>query len=271
MQLYDQTDYRTILKALVKEGQQRRRSLTFSSLAKKAGIQRTYLSHVLNGRGNLSADQLYLLATELGLGEAAVDYLQLLLEIERCAVPQRRRALEERRAALQAKHLSSEQVLRRKASKVSQEDLATYYSDTLGPIVHMALHVDAWRRRPLALAKRLGTSEERLTRTLAALERAGFVQVTADGYQLLEPDIHLPPESHLATLHAALFRMRAIEKRQAARLERDYFFTATFAATDAVRHELKTAFLDYLARISPRIQEVEADDVFHMNFDLFQI
>jgi hypothetical protein len=180
-----------------------------------------------------------------------------------------------RRDELRAARQRTDRALAQAETKRTDEALAAYYSDTLGPIVHRAMHVAAWRKNPRALAERLGLPLERIARALDNLERGGFVRQTPKGYEVIEGDIHLAPESALSTLHSALFRMRALERRQAVNAEakpaKDLFFTATFAATDALRLELKGAFLETIERLAPKIRRADADDVFHLNFDLFQV
>src|SRR5262245_46889647 len=111
MQLYSFQSYKLFLQSHLKARQALDAKFSFSWLADQAGVQRSYMSRVMKGQANLSSDQLYAAARALKLPPEERDYLLPLLEIDRCAVPERRQELEKTRDRLQQKKLSAAEAL----------------------------------------------------------------------------------------------------------------------------------------------------------------
>ena len=66
---------------------------SISQLAKFCGVQRTYVSRILNRNGNFSEDQLFLAAKYLDLSAEEMEFLQVLGSIARCKIAERRESL----------------------------------------------------------------------------------------------------------------------------------------------------------------------------------
>ena len=264
-------NYKSFLKDALEIKKKRDPSLSFARLAEAAKIQRSYLSQVLNGAPHLSGDQLYLIAQCLGLAHPETDYLLLLLEIDRSTVEERKHELTARRKSLQAKSLKTENYLSREPNPVSAKSLTRYYCDPLIPIVHLFLTVPKYRKAPADLASRLGASAAQIAHALSVLEECELIRFDEKGLQVLRPFLHLEKESPLAKVNGSFFRLKAIEALQRERSADDYFFTATFSATDALRLEIKEHFLAFLKRRSREIESCPSEQVFQMNFDLFKL
>ncbi|MGK5086566.1 TIGR02147 family protein [Bdellovibrionota bacterium FG-2] len=271
MSVFSIQDYKRFLKSALEIKKKKDSTLSFSKLADYAKIQRSYLSQVLNGAPHLSADQLYLIAKRLGLGSEEIDYLLLLLEIERCTVPERQAELALKRDQIRAKHLKTEKFIKHETVKVSAEHLTQYYCDPHIPIAHMFLTIPKFQKNPEALVEKLDVSQEQFTRILSVLEDCGLIRFTPQGLEVLKPNLHLEKESPLARVNGTFFRLKAIDSLQRAKSEEDYFFTASFSATEALRTQIKERFLQFLKRQSKEIGDSPAEQVFQLNFDLFRI
>lgn len=106
---------------------------------------------------------------------------------------------------------------------------------------------------------------------LGILEDCGVLSRSASGYTLNTPLMHMSQDSYFSTLHATMFRMKAIEYCQKKDTTKDYFFTATFSANEEVKTEIKAEYLAFLESISKKIEQAPSEEVFHMNFDLFKV
>src|SRR5690349_11834242 len=99
MQVYESKSYKTYLRdALLQKKQAVSASrYTYDRMARACGIQKTYLSRVLNSDGShLSDDQLYLACRFLGVGIEEREFLLLLRDCERSSVPERKAELQGR-------------------------------------------------------------------------------------------------------------------------------------------------------------------------------
>src|SRR5690349_3254400 len=139
--IYSYTDYRRYLKDAIKLQRQLPSGLSLTALATAARVQRSYLSHVLAGRAGLNPDQLFQIAHVLGLDDDAVEYLLILLEIDRCQFAKRREQLLSRRNALRQKGLRTEVHLTTQPDTTTAEQFPLYYSDPDYSLVHMFLSI----------------------------------------------------------------------------------------------------------------------------------
>ena len=105
--------------------------LTFQKMAEFCGVQKTYLSKVINHDAHLSTDQLYLALMYLGLEEDAREYSFLLYELERTQVNERRELFRKKIREIRNEKLKTEAHIDLKADVVSDEKLAPYFLDPL--------------------------------------------------------------------------------------------------------------------------------------------
>src|SRR5438067_732825 len=110
MRVYDCDSYKSFLRTSLLQKKQAVSSsrYTYERMARACGIQKTYLSRVLNSdASHLSDDQLYLACRFLGVGLVERDFLLLLRDWERSSVPERKAELAARIASQREKHQRS--------------------------------------------------------------------------------------------------------------------------------------------------------------------
>src|SRR4051794_28102057 len=113
MSPYGHLSYARFIEDFVRAARSPGPALTFASVARQAGVQKSYFAAMLKGRWHLSADQLFLVGRARDLGQEEIDYLLLLLEIERCGGPARRDRLVHERHRLRKEKSKAEAALRR--------------------------------------------------------------------------------------------------------------------------------------------------------------
>lgn len=270
MDAFSATNYRDFLKKILAERRRANPQHSHAWLADRMGVQRSYFSRVLKGDAALSSDQLFLACRALHLSAPEQHYLLLLLEIDRTGVEERRRELVAERARLQAKHRKAEAYLKKRATISANEEKRTeYYLQPLCPLVHMHLTIPRYLQQPSLLREKLGLSAAALNHVLETLEGCGILRVENGKYVLLESKLHVT-SSRLSRAYATQFRLKAIEAQQKIGNDDDYFFTSSFSANRAVVEEIRKKFLQFLAGVSERVEAAESEEVFHLNFDLFQ-
>lgn len=270
--VYNYSSYRDFIKDCIEHKKQIVPTMTYAKLAEHSGVQKSYISQVINGRGSLNSDQLFLIGRRLGLKDDELDYLNLLLEEDRCQISDRKCKIQQKISKIRQKHCNSKDYLSSEIiEKVENEYFAQYYSDPYCTLIHIFLTIEDYRQKPTRIASRLNIGIEKLSDVLSILEKCNILKFKNHRVVLLKKSIHLDATSFLSRTNASMFRLKAIEKHQKSQDKEDYFFTASFSSNESVRRNIKKLFLEFLTEVSTSIKEEEADEVFHINFDLFQV
>lgn len=270
--VYDYHCYRSFIKTAVEEKKQVLPSLTFAKIAEYAGMQKSYISQVLNGKGTLNSDQLFLIGKKLRLGPKEMGYLNLLLEFEKCQIPERKKQLELEIARLREEHCNTSNYIEYDTIDVIEnEAFAQYYNDPYCSLIHIFLSLPEYSMSLTKITNRLQISNEKVADVVETLEKCGIIRLEKGSMRLVKSSLHLDGKSFLSRTQASMFRLKAIEHHQKSKNNEDYFYTASFSTSEVVRKEIKKRYLEFVSDISRLIKEEEADDVFHINFDLFKV
>ncbi len=242
---------------------------TFERMARSLGVQKTYLSRVLNSEGShLSQDQLFRAAAFLGLAKDERRYLSLLLERDRTTVEERRRELDEEINATAQTYRRSESHIKVDPT-LSIGELADYYLDPDVTLTHMFLAVERFRKDVRTIAAQLGVPPEAMASILQRLERLGMIVADNGGYRLQRETVHLPVDSPVFKPYRAMQRLKAIERCQKLPTDRAYNFSAVFSATQEVKDKIQVLFFALLKEAQTIVSSSPDEDVYQMNFDLF--
>jgi len=267
--VYDYTDYRRFLREAIQSRKQVTPSLTFSRISDEISVQRSYMSQVLGGKGNLNSDQIYLIGKKLNLGANEIDYLMLLAEIDKCQVKERRVDLESQRNKIRNKNLKSEKYMSRTSVKIDSDSFSQYYNDPYCSLVHMYLLIENYHKDLPSISKKLNISDDKLSNVLSTLEKCGIINVKKKSITVQKETLHLSDKSFLSRTNATMFRLKAIEHHQKSSEQEDYFFTASIAADEVTRAEIKKCFLEFLKKTAGLVEKSPSKRVYHLNFDLF--
>jgi uncharacterized protein (TIGR02147 family) len=272
LNIFRYSNFREILKQLVAQKKQTSGDFNFSMLATVLGVQKTYLSKVMGGFGQLSTDQVYALAENFSLTKDEHDYLILLIECERTGLAKRKQFLERRIAAIQAEHRNTKKNLKAKFSEDSIADArAEYYLDPFMTIAHLFLTLPSYGGDSKKVAQRLKFSDFYSKKIFSALERIGIIEKlnTPGFYRVVEDHLHLSSESLLSTPYHALFRMASLQQLMKISPEERFAFSVTFSADNETKKIIHEAFLKFLREIEPAVKAAPIESVYQLNFDLF--
>lgn len=262
-------EFREVIRGILERRQAVDPTLTYTKIAQKMRVQRSYLSNVLQGRGSLTQDQIYLFCRTVGLSATEERYLGLLLELDRSVVEERKREIQEQLKALRqsssGSHMNSMDV------KITDDAIAKYYNDPNCPLCHMYLCIPVYARNPRSLAEKIGVTRNQLSEIFQVLENCQLIELKPEGVTVRESNMFLGREKPFAKTHALLFRLKAVEAFTKDRDKEGYYFTASFAATETIRNKLRSAWLRILEEASAEIVECEATDVYHLNMDFFKM
>lgn len=270
MVVFEFNNYRKAFDQLFK--QQKKLMGNRWSLAKMADlthIQPSYLTNTIKGRAHFSSDQIFAVGEQLGLKEKEIEYLNLLMQLERSTHPKLKKQLHNQLDQIRNENLRVDKVIRTEQSPLGEVEKAQYYLDPLIELLHMYLGVDGVPTEIASIAKIWQLQEKKVTEIIAFLQQVGLVRLKGNKWQVESIHQHLSRDSYLTQPQQILKRMKAIEVIQKLPKERAYSYMGTFTATEEVKDEIRTLFLDFMKKIEPRIRESRAKDIYHIQFDLF--
>jgi uncharacterized protein (TIGR02147 family) len=199
MNFYSFKNYRALLKAIVNEKKRSDSHWSFHKLAQIAGIQRSYMSKVLSGTAELSADQLFLIADELKWTQEQTDYVYLLLEYSKCAVTKRRELLLQKITLIQADKANTS-LVSKSHSKESLEDTIAYYANPWTAIVHRALLIPRYAANYKLLGVDLRLDVTRVNSIIDQLLKLQFIEWNDKKILVLQPNPPVITNSDLQEL-----------------------------------------------------------------------
>lgn len=273
MQAYEFEDYKDALKALLNGRKAQFGSrFTFEKMAIACGVQKTYLSKVINGSGQLSADQLYAASEFLELPVAETDYLQQVRDLQLAQNPSRQALLKKRLDDLRSKRLKTEALIEVENEQNVQNRLWEYYSDIDLQLVHLFLTVPHYATDADQICDKIGISEDRLKAILLKLQNWKIIEFAKNKYVANDPKMHLPEDSPAFLAFGILTRIKTLEKlrRRDAQHSADYFFSVFFSAETAFQDRLKKMLLQLLKETQAEVVEAKAQQVYQLNIDFFR-
>lgn len=242
---------------------------TFERMAHACGIQKTYLSRVLNGKSHLNPDQLFSACEFLKLDSTATEFTLILRELELTNHPKRRKQLTQQIEQIRKSELKIEKVIHNLDHPKRMHQTWEYYSDPDILLVHLALTIPRFASSPDALLKFLDISKERLNQILMTLQDWNLIQFQGEKYHLEDPVQHLPKDSPLFRLHSTALRQRTIEKIRKLDDENSFIFSTVFSADAALQNRLRKKILALLKETQADVGAAKSDDLFQMNIDFF--
>lgn len=248
---------------------------SFQGMAAHCGVQKTYLSKVINHDGHLNEDQLFDALDYLGCENEQIEFTILLANFEKCYSKKRRVLLAQKIAEVRQSKIRTEASLKVEQTQPEGLDLLEYYVDPIFQVLHMCLTIRKFQLNPGQLAELLRISTPLLRKYLRALKRMKIIdyqdrQGAFTKVVVVRDNLHLPHDSVLHDVYAARIRLKALE--QAERLEKGdaYRFSVIFSTDRKTRDSIHSSFLTWLKGVQKSVGDGREEDVFQMNFDLLK-
>ncbi len=270
--IYRFTDYRVIIEKLISLAKSKSKDFTLTKLASVIGIQATYLSKVLKGKAEFNSDQMHLLCDFFELNKSESHYMNLLLEYNRTALKNRQKALKSEIEEIQKASLSTKKYLKaRFVEGTVNDDELKYYLEPYSLVVHCYLMIDKYRHNPELILSSLQISDEQLGSILHNLVKIGVVKKSADNtsYEVLENHRQLSGDSPIVNSYQQLIRQISLLQSGKVSQDNKFIFSTTIAADERTKVAIKEEFMNFLKKIEPLIKEAPYEDVYQINFDLF--
>lgn len=263
--------YRELIKSSLEQGKLFDPTLTAQRLAEAVGIQKSYLSKVLNERADFNSDQLYLIGDFFQWTEEQMKFALLLLEFDRSSVQTRKKLLREEIEKIQHKHVQIKEVISAPSLDSHQEFFHEYYLNPWVQIVHIGLSIPRYATNIQLLAEDLHLPESMVGEAVKLLLKRNILrEINGKGLEIIIQQIHLSKDSLVFKAWQTQIRLIALQRLQSAPQKTDYSFNVVFSADEPTRKKLQAEILALLKKAEAQVQDAAEKDIFFLGLDYFQ-
>lgn len=273
MNAYDFEDYKEALKTLLNSRKAQFGSrFTFERMAAACGIQKTYLSKVMNGGGQLNGDQLYSACEFLKLPFEETEYLLDLRDWQLSQNKTRAERIKAKLEEIKKRHLKTESSIVVSQEQSVQNQLWEYYTDIDLQLTHLFLTVPQFSENSSAITEKIGISEDRLKNILLKLQNWKIVRYEKGKYVADNPKLHLSEDSPAFITFGILNRIKTLEKlrKRDSEITNEYFFSVFFSAETAFQNRFKKKLLELLKETQTQVVASKPQEVYQLNIDFFR-
>ncbi len=273
MNIYEFEDYKLGLRSLMLERQQQFGSrFTFEKMALACGIQKTYLSKVLNSSAQLNPDQLFAACEYLKLNPGEIEFILLLRESEIAINTKRAGLLKEKIAKSRSDNLKTESAIQVTKEGSVDNNKWEYYTDVDLQLVHMFMIIPSYAKAPNQICQKIGINTIRLQAILLKLQNWQIVQFQDGIYHVTDPKLHLAEDSPVFLAFGILNRVKTIEKIRLTKTDKgdDYFFSVIFSASKKLQGKFKRKILDVLKELQSEVIDSKSEEIYQLNIDFFK-
>jgi uncharacterized protein (TIGR02147 family) len=271
MNIFKYTNYKNYIRDWVESQKSLGIKVTYSDIASAVRIQKTYLSKVINDKTvHLNSDQSYLIAEYLGLSDDERVYFDLLLSYRRTTLAARRREIKEKIDEVSAKYLKPEMHI--KATNIMENEdsisqYSQYYLDPWNQIIHIALTIPKFQKRPIEIAKTLNIPEEKFQQHLNLLSRLGIISL-GKKVNIIKDSLHLSRQSPLFWSWHKQITTSGLERSRLLGGDKDLNFSVTFTADSETFNLIKANFLSFMESCQKSVEASSSENLYQLNFDL---
>lgn len=270
MGVFDQNDYRAILRERIASLRSTRPAMTMKAIASRVPIQYTYLSRALRNESvHLGEDDLFTLCRLVELPADAAEYVTLLRAREMAKSAARREFLDQRLSAMRRTRQMAAKLQDFKTDRVAID--SAYLFDPTAVLVHVSLFIPEYAANPRRLAAPLGLSPKRLDHVLKTLADAGFAEPGENGtWRPLKGSMHYGPNHPLTRAHQALCKTAIAARLAQTNEENKNSFMTTFAADEETFQAIGERFRVFLAEVEALAKRSRPKATYQMTLDLLR-
>lgn len=273
MSIYRHLDYRLALREVLDFQKKSSAGGGYAAFAEVIGVQKTFVSKVLNCSAHLSDDQFYLTSQYLGLSSQENRYFTLIYHYTRSGLHVRQKEI-----LREIKDIQEEQRQFRMHTKAEMHQPETtemineLYLDPLNLLVHAYLGIKKYQDNPEEMANALDISLSQLTTILNRLQRMEIIKILKSPLKVkvLKQALHLDIRSIYCRPYQMLFRIKSNEQVMKLSPEQRFVLTLTFSGDHQVKSKIQELYLKFMKEVEHLLDGPHGDDdVYQINFDLF--
>ena len=266
--IYEYTDYKAYLRALIKKSEERGFS---TRLAEAAGCQKSYFSSSLSGKSHLLPDHIHGIANYLKMPTEEVDYIILILDYQRANGPAYKKFVLNKIHEKQNAWKDLTNRLKRKALQKPEGDahIQNYYSHYLYAVIHIAVSIPELQNIK-SLSQYLALPVEVIQNYLSQLELMDLVQKIDSKWVWKSGDLHLSKDSPWIQTHHNNWRLQAMTDATLQRPESLHFSSVQSLNRkdlEALRYQMIRWIEEYRNTTGPSTPE----ELICFNLDLFSL
>jgi hypothetical protein len=270
LKLFESNTYQDVIEGHITFQKSLGHKVTYQKLAEIMRIQKSYLSKVMAKGASLSKDQLYLFSQHINLSSSEMDYLFLLLDIERCGIEELKNKLVNKAQLISLSNTQSDAYLNKDKAELDTAKMNEYYLNAENQLVHLALSISRYQQDIEGLKKDLKLSSSQFTKIIILLERLDLIQVNEDDVTLKKSNLHLAPDSPYFESWKNQFTLKAFEWNKTLEEKDKYNFTVSFTANDETKEKIRLEFLKILKSVEKDVSNAPSKNLYQMSFDLFK-
>lgn len=271
LKMYRTTSYVSVLKALIEEARKSDPEFSQLKLSESTGIQKTYLSKVLNETADLNSDQLYSVADFFDLTSEDTEYVLLLLEFGRCHHTKRKKELHEKIASIQSEHRNTKAVLKSPLIEIPvNQQYLDVYLDPWASVVHIFLTLSEYKQDYTKIQKDLDLNKEHFNRLIQSMVELKIIEIKSDKkVQVIKDHLQMPSDSPLIAYYQNLFRLTVAAHLTKLLPKSRFSYNITLSTDPKTKIYIHEAFLRFLQEIETKVRESNPEEVYQISFDLF--
>jgi len=240
-----------------------------AALARAAECQASYFSQVLRGKAHLTEDQLLGIGNFLQLKMPEIEFLMLLLRHEKAGTPKLKKHLSTSIEKLRREQLNLKNWLDAESLDLNHEVLLQYLSTWIPSTIHLLTSSPEFRT-PARIAQRLSLTPEKVTDTLAFLEKYNFIEKEGGQWKFKSESRHLEKDSPLQHLLQA-GRRELASRSLAQGSPASMHFSSVFTLNEKDLEEIKNIMTRAIERSHKLIRASGAERLACMCIDVFEV
>lgn len=268
MTLYECNTYKEALKILTEELKSKRKAVTFEAMAEACGVQKTYLSKVLNKEGNLSPDQLFQASEFLKLNAFESHYLEHLYLLNTTTVANRKIKFQQLLDKARKEILKSENSIKTESENINDLAIEKYYLDPYYQLIHIFLTIDYYSKNYSEISKKLNLSTVKFDLYISDLIDWKMIDFKNGVYKVLKNNLHLSKDSYLNSAFRNLGHLASMNKMNTSEQDDFYSFSAIISCDSETKQKIQKRFLDFLKSCQSDVVKASSEEVYQLNFDL---
>lgn len=272
MNIFDEKNYKTLIKQLVKEIAETRPAINLKFLAEKIPLQYTYLSKCLNDdSSHLNEDHLYKICHVLGLDKLSIEYIMLLRTKATSTSEERLAYIDNKIKHIRTEHYMKANPLR--GTHVEMPAELKYLLDPFAMIVHMALDIPDFAEQPLRICGKLALTEERLEQILVLLEKNDLIERSKDSKsvtQVKRNHFHITTDHPLSGVNHSLLKDQSHAHFVKTERKHKQSLAVTFSSDPKIVQQVQDEFNLFIQKVENIATKAKPKNLYQLNFEFFR-
>jgi hypothetical protein len=257
------------IKHLLSISKSRGLALSQDKIAEICRVQKSYLSKVLNAKASFSDDQLYLLNNFFELSNEEKIFMQLLLDLERSALEERKIFLMKEIRSIQNVKLSPKEQLVGKKLQHEAQELTHYYLNPWHQLIHIGFTIPEYKKQAEKLRKDLNLDKRFFDQSLDYLLKKNLIVFDNGEWRSIETHAHLDKGSALYWPWKQGLTQLSLEHLKKQVDDDALSFNVVFSCSHKSQRKIKSLLLSFIKELESEVIKSKEENLMQINLDFF--